>query len=255
MKRFGHVLGSPCQNLCQPAQTSLLELTRPWIRERISLEVLAEVSAGSKEKTCSKVSKRVKQTVFVTIRCRVFSKCMSSRLFGRDATSVHFPQARNATQGDFPPKKPSKKLLWPRCFAIFFNQYNSDPNKSCCFFSSSSDWDCCSQRGRMQEVEEKQKFSWPTQMRPLPVANTVKLALCGLVDETFQTIYATTLCNVNILRNSTNELLSFCIAVRCLPVSLPALWFVSERLRDNTGFMGQTHLVRAVGSFDLLLVD
>lgn len=119
MKRFGHVLGSPCQNLCQPAQTSLLELTRPWIRERISLELLAEVSAGRKEKTCSKVSKRVKQAVFVTIRFRVFFKCMSSRLFGRDATSVHFPQAQNATRVDFPPKKPSKKLLWRRCFAIF----------------------------------------------------------------------------------------------------------------------------------------
>lgn len=75
----------------------------------------------------------------------------------------------------------------------------------------------------MQQVEEKQKFSWPTQMRPLPVANTVKLTLCGLVDVTFQKIYATTLCNVNKLCNSTNELLFLCIAVRCLPVSLPAL--------------------------------
>lgn len=92
-------------------------------------------------------------------------------------------------------------------------------------------------------------------MRPLLVANIVKLALCGLVDVTSRTIYATTLCNVKKLCNSTNELLLFCIAVRCLPVSLPALWFVSERLRGNTGVMGQTHLIRAVCSFDLLLVD
>lgn len=62
MKRFGHVLGSPCQNLCQPAQTSLLELTRPWIRERISLEVWQRSVQEEKEKPvqrCQKVSSKV----------------------------------------------------------------------------------------------------------------------------------------------------------------------------------------------------
>lgn len=174
MKRFGHVLGSPCQNLCQPAQTSLLELTRPWIRERISLEVLAEVSAGRKEKTCSKVSKRVKQTVFVTIRCRVFSKCTSSRLFGRDATSAHFPQAPNATQGDFPPKKPSKKLLWPRCFAIFLINIIQTPTRVVVFFRHRVTEIVVHKGDECRKSKKNKKFSRPTQMKPLPVANTVK---------------------------------------------------------------------------------
>lgn len=66
MKRLGHVLGSPCQDLCQPVQTSLPELTQPWITERESVPRCGrgqrKRERGRRKNTCSKASKSAKQT-------------------------------------------------------------------------------------------------------------------------------------------------------------------------------------------------